>query len=132
MRILVADDELDNRLLLERILGPLGHCDFVADGQEATEAFQFALEEGHPYRLVCLDFQMPAMNGREALQCMREQETEFGLTSNQLSSIFLVTGSDLGDLSVEGLFSQGCTDFLSKPVTRQEMLDKLRTHHLVT
>ena len=42
-KILIADDEINNRLLMRQLLSPVGCCDLVIDGEEAIEAFELAV-----------------------------------------------------------------------------------------
>ena len=76
LRILIVDDDLMGRRLLQRFLSPYGDCDTAADGKEALLVFRAAAEKGEPYDLICLDIVMPEMDGRTALKEMRAWEEE--------------------------------------------------------
>jgi signal transduction histidine kinase/FixJ family two-component response regulator len=68
-RILVADDQEENRQLMQRMLEPLGFDVALAgDGHEATVA---ALER-HP-DLIVMDLRMPEMDGFEAAHTIRRE-----------------------------------------------------------
>jgi signal transduction histidine kinase/CheY-like chemotaxis protein len=70
LRILVAEDNLTNQLVLRALLEPLDvDLDVVANGAEAVVAFQ----EG-AYDLVLMDVQMPVMSGVEASLAIRRIE----------------------------------------------------------
>ena len=66
----VADDSVTLRRLLSAILAHMG-VEVVAeacDGMQATE-----LVRKHRPDIVCLDYEMPVMNGLEALKIIRKQ-----------------------------------------------------------
>jgi signal transduction histidine kinase/ActR/RegA family two-component response regulator len=66
-RILVAEDNGVNQILIKAMLDQLGHyCDIVADGIEALRQVQHS-----PYDLVLMDIQMPLMDGEAATRAIR-------------------------------------------------------------
>lgn len=125
MKILIADDDESNRLLLARIVAVLGIPDQVVDGLEAVEAFELALGMGEPYDIVFLDIMMPKMDGLMALRAMRDLEGKNGVKGKDSGKIFMV--SALGtEKNILEAFSKGeCTDFLVKPVKKQTLYEKL-------
>ncbi|MBF0425232.1 MAG: response regulator [Magnetococcales bacterium] len=132
MRILIVDDQFNNRMLLEKILSRYGTCDFAANGLEAVETFQFALEDGKPYDLVCMDIMMPVMDGQEALARIRDIEVKSGVASTAPSIIFMITALDTEEQVVKAFFRGGCNDYITKPVTLAKILEKLREYGLIT
>ena len=68
VRILIAEDEATNRLLLERTLQQWGHEVMVTeDGQQACDI----LKEDDPPKLAILDWMMPEMDGVEVCRWAR-------------------------------------------------------------
>jgi signal transduction histidine kinase/CheY-like chemotaxis protein len=66
-RILVAEDNGVNQILIKAMLDHLGHfCDVVADGFEAVRQVQAG-----DYELVLMDIQMPGMDGVAATRAIR-------------------------------------------------------------
>ncbi|WP_164089264.1 ATP-binding protein [Sphingorhabdus sp. YGSMI21] len=70
VRVLVADDNRTNQMVLETILSNVGHeVTVVADGEEALEQ----LEQGD-FEIVFLDVNMPIMGGIECCRLWRQIE----------------------------------------------------------
>jgi PAS domain S-box-containing protein len=70
LRILVADDNEINRMLLEQLLGDTGHvCTMAQDGAEAVAAVQ-----GSEFDLLLMDVRMPVLDGPEATKQIRALE----------------------------------------------------------
>lgn len=66
-RILVAEDNAANQLLIRMVLAKLGHaCDIAGDGMEAVE-----MAGARSYDLIILDRRMPFMDGEEAARRIR-------------------------------------------------------------
>lgn len=112
-RILVADDNNTNRLVIENMLDKSRfHADFCADGQQAYDAFRL-----HKYDLVLMDISMPNMDGIEATKAIRFFEKNKGRTPTPI--IALTAHVLQGDR--ERYISEGMNDYLSKPFQMQEL-----------
>src|SRR5262249_44173671 len=73
-RILLAEDNPVNQLLMVRLLEKQGHSvTVVANGEEALTAL-----EHDSFHLLIMDLQMPVMGGLEATAIIREQEKNTG------------------------------------------------------
>lgn len=104
-RILVVDDEENNRDILVRRLTRVGHEVLAAaSGQEALTAV-----DGKPPDLVLLDIMMPGMSGMETLTRLRRT-----YTAAQLPVIMATAKSETEDI-VEAL-KAGASDYVTKPL----------------
>ncbi len=116
MRVLVADDDLTSRRILEVILTKWGHePTVVADGPAAA----LALEQPDPPRLVLLDWNMPGLLGPEVCLRIRKRETD-----NPPYLILLTARGEKGDV-VQGL-DAGANDYISKPYDLEELRARLQ------
>lgn len=125
MRILIVEDDASSRELLSRFLSVYGRCETAGDGEAAVQAFRAALQEKDPYDLVCLDIQMPKMDGYEALQHIRDLEKAHGIKSNARAKVIMTTAEDKKPAITEA-FLKGASWYLIKPVTREKLVSRLR------
>ena len=103
MRALVADDSAVMRRILMGTLVRLGITDVdeAENGEEAVEAFGKA-----DYGLVLLDWNMPKMNGFEALKAIRSKTTQI--------PVIMVTAEAEKDRVIEAL-KAGANNYVIKP-----------------
>lgn len=115
MRILIADDDGDIRLLLSKTLQKWGYeVILAADGAEAWDILQ--KEEIH---FVITDWMMPGIDGVEL--CKRIREGGF----SHYIYIILLTAKDAKDELVEGM-EAGADDFVAKPFQKNELNVRIR------
>jgi len=109
-KVLVVDDQADNRNLLCALLRAIGLTVRAASsGEEALAALA-----AEPFDLMLLDLRMPGMDGFEVIDRVRKNETEARLP------VVIVSASALEDeqrLAVE----RGADGFLSKPVNERAL-----------
>ena len=118
MKVLVADDNPMNQMVVEAHLKALGYeVDTVDDGIEALEA----LTGGHDYSAVLMDGQMPNMDGYEATRAQREREAQTGQV--RVPIIALTARAMMGDRITA--FAAGMDGYLSKPFTQKQLQKSL-------
>ncbi|MBF0458038.1 MAG: response regulator [Nitrospirae bacterium] len=130
MRILIAEDDFTSRTLLQHFLAPYGDCDVTVNGVEAVEAFMLAVDEGQPYDLICLDIMMPELDGIKALKSIREKERSMGIVPKDEAKVVMTTALDSPKDVIEAYYRGGCTDYLTKPIDTQKLLDLIRGYGL--
>lgn len=124
MRILIADDELVSRKLMERIMSGYGECVAVEGGKAALEAFKTSKEQGNSFDLITLDISMPDIDGLDVLYQIREMEKEKNAPGDKKCVIIMVTSSADKDTIVTAV-QAGCNDYIAKPIDRDTALKKL-------
>ena len=130
LRILIVEDDLACRLLLQTFLARYGECHVALNGMEAVEAFQTALAGGKNYDLICMDIMMPEMDGREAVRQIRAFEEERGIRSPYGATIFMTTTvQEIRE--VFQCFRELCDAYLLKPIDLGQLLTKMTFFQLV-
>jgi len=124
MRVLVVDDELTSRFLLQETLARYGDVEASEDGSEAVEKCIQALGENRPYDIICMDIMMPGMSGLEALQRIRQEEERTGRTRSDGAKVIMITAKDDSE-SIAQSFQQLCDAYLTKPVDMRDLLNIL-------
>ncbi|MEO5362472.1 MAG: response regulator [Magnetococcus sp. DMHC-8] len=121
MKMLVVDDEFNNRILMGRLLEAHGTVDMVIDGREAVDAFLMAHAENAPYDMIFMDIMMPNMDGHQAVQAIRKKEGEMGIVSRHEVKVIMVTALDSPKEAMKSYYHDGCTDYVTKPITKQKI-----------
>jgi PAS domain S-box-containing protein len=116
-RILVADDQPENRQLMVKLLAQLGLEVWEAkNGEEAVALWQ----QWQPH-LIWMDIRMPIMDGYEATQQIRSSEE-----SRASVIIALTAHASRNDRALA--LSAGCNDFVSKPFQEETVFVKMAEH----
>ena len=111
-KILVAEDNDSNFILMSYILKKYYQYDSAKNGQEAVE-----MVDKEKYDIVLMDIKMPVMDGLEATKAIKEKQPDLpivALTANAFDS------------DRQLAFEAGCVDFLSKPVSSDLCLNTIR------
>ena len=130
MRILIVDDDADFSRLISKYLTPFGECEVAVNGQDAIESVKLAFEEAHPYDFICLDIMMPNLDGQDALKKIRDLENEKGLMAGEGAKILMITAMDDDDSRLVS-FLRLCDGYLTKPLQKKELFEKLREIELI-
>jgi signal transduction histidine kinase/ActR/RegA family two-component response regulator len=114
-RVLLTDDNAINRQVIKLFLAPQG-CLITeaANGQEALD--KLAAQD---FDIVLLDVHMPVMDGKEAIQRIRDSDTPW----KSIPVIALTADAMAGDR--EKLIALGMTDYLSKPVDQRALVARM-------
>ena len=122
MRILIADDELTSRIILQKTLSDYGTCDVVNNGQEAVEAYGRSIETGR-YDLVCLDVMMPLVDGHQALQQIRKLEDAAGIAEADRSKVIMITALSDAENIMTTIRAKG-NSYIVKPISVEKIMKR--------
>ncbi|MBD3307335.1 response regulator, partial [candidate division KSB3 bacterium] len=118
LKILIVDDQAENRSVLADMLKPLGFAT-----QEAIDG-QDAIDRTLDWRpdLIFMDLMLPHTDGFEATRRIRQHPAVAETV------VIAVSASVFGETRAMSV-QAGCDDFLAKPIQTPELLDCLQ-HHL--
>jgi CheY-like chemotaxis protein/HPt (histidine-containing phosphotransfer) domain-containing protein len=110
--VLVAEDVETNQILAKALLGRMGlDVSVASDGHEAVQKAMSG-----EFDLIFMDIQMPGMDGFEATRELRRK----GLKTPVIAlTAHAMKGDD------QKCFEAGCNDYLSKPLERVRLLEKV-------
>jgi signal transduction histidine kinase/DNA-binding NarL/FixJ family response regulator len=116
-RLLIVEDQKENRLLLHELLAPLGFdLQEAVNGQEAVTQF----EQWRPH-LIFMDIRMPIMDGLEATRLIKASD------EGGHCVIVALTAHALEE-ERRAILAAGFDDFIRKPYKDTEIFDALSKH----
>ena len=114
LRILVAEDNLINQRLIERILNKLGYrIEIAQNGFEVLGKVSV-----QQYDVILMDVQMPEMDGLQATRNLRKQPIRQPV-------IIAMTANAMAD-DRDACFDSGMNDYVAKPMRLEDITEKLR------
>ena len=115
-KVLIVDDEIASRILLESILESFVVCQTASSGREAIQKCRQDVPD-----LVLLDMNMPDKNGLEVCQALR--------VFPETASIPIIFVTATMDVQVENAcWEVGASDFVMKPVNASTLTHRIKTH----
>jgi CheY-like chemotaxis protein len=110
--ILVIENEVSNRILVERVLSTRGYrCISASNGREALKM----LDSEH-VDLILTDLSMPVLDGYRTTQLIRARP---GFESVPIVAVTAYALSDEGEAARQ----MGCTEYLTKPFKPRQLLE---------
>ncbi len=111
-KILVVEDNLDNRRILVYRLRRIGDFEIVeaSNGQEALDLIELS-----PPDLIFMDLKMPVMDGWEATRRIRARDR-----GRRIPIIALTAQAMAGD--EQKALAAGCDDYVAKPIVDPEVV----------
>lgn len=117
IHILVVDDQIENRLILDDLLSERYSVQTLSNGKELLHH----LQQGGPADLILLDVVMPGLDGFEACRQLKALPA-----TSDIPVIFLTSLGSPAD--EEQGFSLGAADFIHKPFSPAIVLARVRNH----
>lgn len=117
LRVLIAEDNPVNVMLMKKLLSKWNITPFIAEnGERAVEFVQYG-----NFDVILMDLQMPVMNGFDAAIEIRK------MADPQKANIPIIalTASALFDIK-ERVYNSGMNDYVSKPFKPAELLEKIQ------
>jgi two-component system sensor histidine kinase RpfC len=117
LRILVAEDNKTNQMVIQKILERAGHKPYIVNnGQEALDAI-----ESTPFNIIIMDMQMPVMGGIEAAKIYN-----FTASHEEKVPVIILTANATKEALNE------CKDakvdsYLTKPINVRRLLETIET-----
>jgi two-component system, cell cycle response regulator DivK len=116
-RILVVEDQPDNRQILRDLLTSVGFHLFEAeDGEKGIAA-----AEAHRPDLILMDIQMPVLDGYEATRRLKANPELKAIPIIVVTS-YALSGDE------EKARAAGCDDYITKPYSPRQLLAKVNAH----
>jgi len=112
-KILVAEDERTNYMLLVALLSKLNlHIIRAENGVQAVEL----CDKNPDFDLVLMDIKMPEMDGFEATRRIKKKYPDLPV---------IALTAFTSDLDKQKAFDCGCSEFVGKPIDRNELIAKI-------
>jgi two-component system, chemotaxis family, chemotaxis protein CheY len=120
LRVLVADDHFLIRQFVRNTLqeSKISQVTTAADGGEAIEMIQKARNDGTPYDVIFLDWNMPTVSGIEVLNSFRAKP-EYSDTA------FVMLTAESEQQNIMKAIKAGATSYIIKPVSPSDLSKKL-------
>lgn len=117
-RILVAEDDEINQEVIKILLeGEDFVVEVVSNGKEVLAALA-----RNDYQLILMDVQMPQLDGYEATKMIRQKEQE----ENRSPIPIIAVTAYATEEDRNKLYSAGVSDYLSKPLHMDQLMDSVR------
>ncbi len=120
-KILIIDDNIENIKLAANIIKNEDRIIWTAlNGKNGIEISKTRIPD-----LILLDIQMPEMDGFEVCNELKSSEI-----TKEIPVIFMTTRGD--EASIEKAFEIGAVDYIVKPIKRNEVIARVRTHLMLS
>ena len=125
---MVAEDDASSRILLEKFLSGYGECQVALNGKEAVDTARRARQDRKSFDLICMDLEMPEMNGLTAIREIRRQEA----TSVSFKTAKIVVTTSHTDMDyISAALEGGCNAYLVKPIDTAKLLETMKKLGLI-
>ncbi|MCT7484225.1 response regulator [Aliarcobacter cryaerophilus] len=121
-KILIVDDQEISRVILKDILEKFDYVTYEAkDGIESIEMVKEAEASNEPFDFILMDWNMPRLNGKEAIKKIYELYNQKEIKKT-IPSILMVSAYSKDEINLDDIHID---NFLTKPVTSSTLFDAL-------
>jgi two-component system chemotaxis response regulator CheY len=125
IRILLVEDELTSRRILNSFLYPFGKVDVAVNGKEAFKAVKKSIENSQPYELIFLDIMMHELDGIATLKKIRQLETQHEMNGGIKSKIIVTSANTDRDVILKAAHAD-CNAYMIKPIDKTRLYNEIR------
>jgi two-component system chemotaxis response regulator CheY len=118
MKVLVVDDSLVVRTIIENTVKPMGFT--VLQACNGLEALDLLAKYAESVELVLLDWNMPVQDGYETIKCIKANPYYDHIC-------ILMVSTESEDEKIGQAMAAGANGYLSKPFDSEELADKVKT-----
>lgn len=116
LKILIAEDEVTSEEYITIIVQKLGKE--IINVKTGTKALDDC-RNNPDIDLILMDIQMPEMNGYEATRHIRKFNIDVIIIAQ---TVYALSGDH------EKAIEAGCNDYISKPINKEELFEKIEKH----
>ncbi|MBF0203204.1 MAG: response regulator, partial [Desulfamplus sp.] len=121
LKILVAEDNKVNQMLIKKILTRLGYSPVIVEnGLKAVEACG-----KEPFDLVLMDIQMPEMDGLQASRKIQENSRVGNIRAYPKAPAIIALTANITEGIREECLAAGMSDYMSKPLKIEKLTEIL-------
>ena len=119
--IFVVEDDRMNRLILEKMLKPLGKVTLTVDGDDCLNTIEKEAAKGHYFQVMLFDINLPGeWDGIRLLKTLREKYPEYRKIPFIAQTAYAMAGDK------ERLLKEGFDSYLAKPIDKNELIATIR------
>ena len=119
--IFVVEDDRMNRLILEKMLNPLGKVKLTVDGKDCMNTVNKEAEKGHFFQIMLFDINLPGdWDGIKLLKAIREKYPEYRNIPFIAQTAYAMEGDK------DRLLKEGFDSYLAKPIDKNELVTTIK------
>lgn len=123
IHVLIVDDNVINRILLNKVLSKWGATsDYAENGLEAVKK----IEDNRNYDVVLMDIYMPEMTGIEATRVLRGKEGAYFRELPIIALTASMLNTEMNEIEIAGM-----NGYVSKPFEPAVLFEKLSHYQKV-